>query len=88
MAYPGWFFGCPETPPAMIFLNQAVTPFLAPTSTSHLNLPLLETPPETNSGYATGLGSVDSTVTRTLTHCTGRGSRVFLFLPVTASLNV
>ena len=22
VAYPGWFFGCPETPPAMIFFNQ------------------------------------------------------------------
>ena len=31
-----------------------MTPFLAPTFTSHLNLRLLETPPETNSGYATG----------------------------------
>ena len=57
VAYPGWFCGCPETPPppGHDFFNQAVTPLLAPTFTSHLNLPLLEKNLETNSGYATGV---------------------------------
>ena len=44
VAYPGGFSGCPETPPAMIFFNQGVTPLLSPTFISHLNLRLLETP--------------------------------------------
>ena len=35
------------------FFNQGVTPLLAPTFTSHLNLRLLETLRQTNSGYAT-----------------------------------
>ena len=42
-----------KPPLAMIFLNQGFSPLLAQTFTSHLNLRLLETPPETNSGYAT-----------------------------------
>ena len=57
MAYPGGFSGCPETPPAMIFLIRGFTSLHAPTFTSHLNLRLLETPLETNSGYATAHGS-------------------------------
>ena len=45
VAYPGFFSGCPEPPPpVMIFFNQGVTPLLAPTFTSHLNLRLLEPP--------------------------------------------
>ena len=41
-------------PPAMIFFNyRGLTSLHAPTFTSHLNLRLLETPLETNSGYAT-----------------------------------
>ena len=55
VAYPGGGgSGCPETPPAMIFLIRGFTSLHAPTFTSHLNLRLLETPLETNSGYATG----------------------------------
>ena len=43
-----------RNPPGLdCFGNQAVTPLLAPTLTSHLNLRLLETPLETNYGYAT-----------------------------------
>ena len=55
VAYPGGFSGCPETPPpAMIFfLIRGFTSLHAPTFTSHLNLRHLETPLETNSGYAT-----------------------------------
>ena len=55
VAYPGGFSGCPETPPpaTMFFLFRGVTPLLAPTLTSHLHLRLLETPLDTNSGYAT-----------------------------------
>ena len=51
--------GCPETPPppAMIFVDQGVTPLLAPTLTSHLHLRRSETPLETNSGYATGMNT-------------------------------
>ena len=41
-------------PPDHNFFIQGVTPLLAPTLTSHLHLRLLETPLETNSGYATG----------------------------------
>ena len=48
-----WLPGNPP-PPAIILFNQGVTPLLAPTFTSHLDLRLLETSPETNSGYATG----------------------------------
>ena len=46
VAYPGGFYGCPETPPpAMIFfIIRWVTPLLTPTFTSHFNLRLLETP--------------------------------------------
>ena len=36
VAYPGGFYGCPETPPSHDFcLNQGVTPLLIPTFTSH-----------------------------------------------------
>ena len=45
-----WLSG---TPPTMIFLNQGVTPLLAPTLTGHLHLRRSETPLQTNSGYAT-----------------------------------
>ena len=56
VAYPGGFSGCPETPPpAMIFLIRGFTSLHARTFTSHLNLRLLETPLETNSGYATAV---------------------------------
>ena len=47
-----WLPGTPP-PPTMIFLNQGVTPLLAPTLTSHFHLRRSETPLETNSGYAT-----------------------------------
>ena len=55
VAYPGGFSGCLETPPPRpwFFLNQGVTPLLAPTLTCHLHLRLSETPLQTNSGYAT-----------------------------------
>ena len=55
VAYPGGFSGCPETPPPGhdFFLIRGFTYLHAPTFTSHLNLRLLETPLETNSGYAT-----------------------------------
>ena len=53
VAYPGWFFGCPETPLPWFLSIMGVTPLLAPIFTSLLNLRLLETPLETNSGYAT-----------------------------------
>ena len=48
VAYPG-FFGCPETPPPSphgpdLFKVTVVTPLLAPTFNSQLNLRLLETP--------------------------------------------
>ena len=46
-----WLPGNPPTP-AMIFLNQGVTPLLTPTFTSHLNVRLLETPLDTTSGYS------------------------------------
>ena len=56
VAYPGGLYGCPEPPPAKIFLNQGVDTILAPTFISHLNLRNLEEKkPETNSGYATEL---------------------------------
>ena len=59
-----WLPGNPP-PQAMIFFKQGVTPLLTPTFTSHLNLRLLETPPDTTSGYATALQaySVDCTTT-------------------------
>ena len=47
------FSGCPENPPARIFLIRGVTPLLAPTLTRHLHLRRSETPLEPNSGYAT-----------------------------------
>ena len=55
VAYPGFFFGCPETPPPPppghdYFFNQGVDTILAPTFTSHK---FWKPPPETNSGYAT-----------------------------------
>ena len=56
VAYPGGFSGCPETPPPPghdFFLIRGFTSLHAPTFTSHLNLRLLETPLENNSGYAT-----------------------------------
>ena len=56
VAYPGGFSGCPETPPPPghdFFYIRGFTSLHAPTFTSHLNLRLLETPLETNSGYAT-----------------------------------
>ncbi len=55
VAYPGGFSGCPEPPPPGhdFFLIRGFTSLHAPTFTSHLNLRLLETPLETNSGYAT-----------------------------------
>ena len=57
VAYPGGFSGCPETPPGHdFFLIRGFTSLHAPTFTSHLNLRLLETPLETNSGYATARG--------------------------------
>ena len=63
VAYPGGFSGCPETPqPTMIFFIQGVTSLLAPTLTSHLHLRLLETPLDTNSGYATGFPKTITTL--------------------------
>ena len=54
MAYPGGFLVARKPAPCHDFFNQGgVTPLLAPTFTSHLHLRLLETPLETNSGYAT-----------------------------------
>ena len=50
----GGFLVVRKPPPAMIFfLIREFTSLHAPTFTSHLNLRLLETPLETNSGYAT-----------------------------------
>ena len=46
-------FWLPGNPPGNFVLNQGVTALLAPTFTSHLDLRFLETPLETNSGYAT-----------------------------------
>ena len=58
VAYPGGFSGCLETPPPGhdFFSIRGFTSLHAPTFTSHLNLRLLETPLETNSGYATEQG--------------------------------
>ncbi len=51
----GGFLVARKPPPAMIFFKlEGLHPYMhAPTFTSHLNLRLLETPLETNSGYAT-----------------------------------
>ena len=59
------FSGCPEgflvarnpPPPTIVFLIWGVTPLVAPTLTSHLQLHVRrsETPLDTNSGYATGV---------------------------------
>ena len=53
-------FWLPGNPPLRqrSFYSGVVTPLLAPTFTSHLHLRLLETPLETNSGYATAGDSV------------------------------
>ena len=51
VAYPGFFFWLPGNPPGHDF--SPILKLLAPTFTSPLNLSLLETPLETNSGYAT-----------------------------------
>ena len=40
----GFLVARKSPPPAMIFLNQAVTPLLTPAFTSNLNLRILETP--------------------------------------------
>ena len=53
VAYPGGFSGCPDPPGHDFFLIRGFTSLHAPTFTSHLNLRLLETPLDTNSGYAT-----------------------------------
>ena len=48
-----WLPGNPPPPGHDFFLIRGFTSLHAPTFTSHLNLRLLETPLETNSGYAT-----------------------------------
>ena len=52
VAYPGGFSGCPEIPPpAPRFFSKSGGETV--TDTNHLNLRLLETPPDATSGYAT-----------------------------------
>ena len=53
VAYPGGVSGCLETPRHDFLTSTLMTPLQAPIFTSPLNLWLLETPHETNSGYAT-----------------------------------